>query len=98
TSAMPCGDEVLEIEFDFVLHELHFRLSSGAFLAVPLRAQSVAGFYREYQACLASLGVTVKINPMPVELAHPIRFDLDIAHQSYDEQYVHRFWLVLRHV
>jgi hypothetical protein len=98
TSPMPCGDDLLEIEFDFVLHQLHIRLSSGSSLDVPLRAQSVAGFYREYQASLASLGVTVKINPMPVEVANPVRFDLDIVHQSYDEQYAHRFWQVLRHV
>ncbi len=29
TAAMPYGDEFLEIEFDFVSHELRFRLSEG---------------------------------------------------------------------
>jgi Family of unknown function (DUF5996) len=97
TSAMPYGDDVLDIEFDFVEHELHFRLGSGPALAVPLRAQSVADFYKEYLGCLAKLGVEVKINPMPVELANPTRFDLDTDHKSYDAEYAHRFWQVLVH-
>ncbi|GGG65530.1 DUF5996 family protein [Edaphobacter dinghuensis] len=95
TSAMPYGDDVLDIEFDFVAHELHLRLGSGQALAMKLRAQTVADFYKEYLGCLASLGVTVKIDPMPCELAHPIRFDLDTEHQSYDKEYVQRFWQVL---
>ncbi len=95
TSAMPYNDDVLDIEFDFVAHQLHFRLGSGQGLSVPLRAQSVADFYKEYLGCLASLGVQVKIDPMPCELANPIRFDLDTEHQSYNAEYVQRFWRVL---
>lgn len=95
TSAMPYGDDVLDIEFDFVAHELHLRLGSGQSLAMTLRAQTVADFYKEYSGCLASLGVTVKIDPMPCELAHPIRLDLDTEHKSYDKEYVQRFWQVL---
>jgi hypothetical protein len=98
TSAMPCGEDDLDIEFDFIAHQLHFRLSSGKSLAVPLRAQSVADFYTEYLASLASLGVSVKIDPMPCELANPIRFDLDTVHDSYNPEQAHRFWQVLRHV
>jgi hypothetical protein len=95
TSAMPYGDDVLDIEFDFVAHKLHFRLGSGPAVSVPLRAQTVADFYKEYLGCLASLGVAVNIDPMPCELANPIRFDLDTEHKSYDAEYVHRFWRVL---
>jgi uncharacterized protein DUF5996 len=99
TSAMNYGgkmsDEVLDIEFDFVAHELHFRLGSGKTLAMKLRPRTVADFYKEYLGCLASLGVEVKIDPMPCELANPIRFDLDTEHKSYDEEYAQRFWRVL---
>ena len=87
----------LDIEFDFVAHELHFRLGSGRRSRCRCGAQSVADFYKEYLACLASLGVEVKIDPMPCELANPIRFDLDTEHKSYDPEYAHRFWLVLVH-
>jgi hypothetical protein len=95
TSAMACGDDVLDIEFDFVAHALHMRLGSGIDHVLPLRAQTVADFYREYMDCLKELGVEVKIWPMPVEVTNPIRFDLDTEHKSYDPEYAHRFWQVL---
>ncbi len=95
TSTMACGDDVLDIEFDFVAHALHMRLGSGIDHVLPLRAQTVADFYREYMDCLKELGVEVKIWPMPVEVTNPIRFDLDTEHKSYDPEYAHRFWQVL---
>ena len=95
TAAMPWGQELLEIEFDFVSHDLRFRLSDGASLSKPLRAQSVAEFYSEYQRSLAAMGVPVKINPVPVELKDPIRFAEDTTHASYDPEWANRFWRVL---
>ncbi len=95
TSAMPFGDELLEIEFDFVSHDLRFRISSGAMLSTPLRAQSVADFYSEYQRSLAALGVSVPIHPVPVEVKDPIPFAEDTKHSSYDREYANRFWRVL---
>jgi hypothetical protein len=97
TSAMAYGGDVLDVEFDFVKQELHLRLGSGAEIALPLRAQTVADFYKEYMASLRSLGVEVKINPMPVEVSKPVRFDLDTVHKSYDPEYARRFWHVLAH-
>ena len=95
TAAMPVPDGVLEIEFDFADHQLLFRMSSGARLSVPLRPQSVADFYREYQDCLSQLGVSVRLNPVPVEIKDPIPFAKDTQHASYDTEYVRRFWRVL---
>jgi hypothetical protein len=95
TSAMPYQGDLLEIEFDFVSHDLRFRLSSGSELAVPLRAQTVASFYAEYQRCLSTLGVSVEINPVPVEISDPIPFAKDEVHHSYDPEYAHRFWRTL---
>jgi len=77
TAAMPYGAEMLEIEFDFVSHDLRFRMSTGAMISTPLRAQSVAEFYAEYQRSLAALGVSVEIDTMPCELKTPIRFEDD---------------------
>jgi hypothetical protein len=96
TSAMTCGDDVLDVEFDFVAHVLHLRLGSGADRTMKLQPRTVADFYREYMDCLKELGVEVEIWPMPVEVANPIRFDLDTEHKSYDREYVRRFWQVLR--
>ncbi len=72
-------------------------MSTGASLSTPLRAQSVADFYREYQRSLAALGVSVNIHAVPVELQHPIPFTEDVEHASYDPQAAHRFWRVLMH-
>jgi hypothetical protein len=97
TSAMPYGAEFLEIEFDFVSHKLRFRLSTGGSLSTPLRAQSVAEFYAEYERSLAAIGVRVKINPVPAEMKDPISFAEDFVHADYDAEAAHRFWRVLMH-
>ena len=46
-------------------------------------------------AALDSVGAPVHIWPMPVEVAQPIPFEQDTAHQSYDPEYAQRFWRVL---
>jgi hypothetical protein len=97
TASMPVSDGVLEIEFDFATHELLFRMSTGARLSAPLRPQSVADFYREYRDCLSQLGVSVHINPVPVEIKDPIPFAADRVHAAYDPEYVRRFWHILMH-
>jgi len=95
TSAMPYGADFLEIEFDFVNHQLLFRTSTGLSAYQPLRAQSVADFYTEFQKTLSDLGVHVEIYATPVELAHPIPFAEDTEHCAYDPDAAHRFWRIL---
>jgi hypothetical protein len=56
----------------------------------------VAQFFDEFTKTLAALGVSVRIHPMPVEVANPIRCDLDTVHRSYDSDAVTRFWHTLR--
>jgi hypothetical protein len=100
TSPMPLGGggDMLEIEFDFQAHVLHFRFSDGRFLDLPLRPQSVAAFYQGYRDALDSLGLHIPIWPMPVEIANPIRFDQDETHASYDPEAVERFQRILMRV
>ncbi len=96
TSAMPVATGgLLDIEFDFIGHELICRRSSGQIERLVLRPQSVAAFFAEYRTTLASLGVKAEIDPMPVELKEPIRFDQDTVHNSYDANAVFRFWQIL---
>ena len=96
TSAMPLPDgNLFDIEFDFIEHELVFRVSDGQSRMLPLRPQPVAEFYDEYRDLLHGLGVTIEIDPMPVEVADPIRFDKDTVHCSYDPDAVSRFWQIL---
>ncbi len=99
TSAMPLPNgETLDIEFDFIAHQLVFRNSAGQMERQPLGAQTVADFFADYRATLARMRVAVEIHPMPVELPSPIRFDLDTIHKSYDADAVERFWRILSSV
>ncbi|HYX69214.1 MAG TPA: DUF5996 family protein [Terriglobales bacterium] len=95
TSAMPCGERALEIEFDFLDHQLLLRASDGAARRIALAPRSVADFYREFMAALKSMGVQVKIWAMPVEIPDPIPFERDTVHASYDPQAAHSFWRIL---
>ncbi|HEY3926826.1 MAG TPA: DUF5996 family protein [Candidatus Koribacter sp.] len=95
TGAMPTPQGNLEIEFDFLAHQLHFRLSNGRDHLLALRPQSVAEFYRQHLECLRELGVSLKIRPVPCELQSPIPFPEDTKHAQYDSEYVERFWRIL---
>ncbi len=95
TTAMPYGDRLFEIEFDFIDHQLLIECSDGASKTLTLHSQSVADFYDEVLAALQELGIEVKIWTMPVEVANPIRFSEDHEHKSYDAEYANRFWRAL---
>jgi Family of unknown function (DUF5996) len=98
TSAMPWRGDVLEVEFDFISHVVELRMGSGKRAAVRLSARPVAEFYAEYMDALKSLGVEAKIWPMPVEVADPVRFDLDTVARPYDADAVVRLHQVLMRV
>ncbi|WP_040549340.1 DUF5996 family protein [Pedosphaera parvula] len=95
TSPMPYGRDTFEIEFDFIDHKIDINTSWGASKTLTLAPRSVAQFYHEFMDALHSLGIDVKIWPMPVEIPNPIRFDQDSQHASYDAEHAHRFWRIL---
>src|SRR6267142_789411 len=95
TSAMPYGDRIFEIEFDFIDHLLLIKCSDGAAKTLVLRPQSVADFYAEVMSALRELGIEIKIWTMPVEIPDPIRFEEDTVHAAYDAEYANRFWRAL---
>src|SRR3989441_1241212 len=74
TTAMPYRSGAFEVEFDFVDHRLTVTTSDGARRDIALRPQAVADFYREYMGVLDSLGIAVKLGPVPVEVGDPIPF------------------------
>ena len=96
TWSIPYGDELFDIEFDFVNHQLQVRESSGCSKSMALRPQSVAAFYEEYLSLLRSLKITVKLYPKPLEVSDPIPFAEDRQHASYDKEFAQRFWRILR--
>ena len=95
TLPMPYGARILEIDFDFLDHTLIAQTSDGARAVIPLRPMTVAEFYRQLMAALAGLGAPVRIWPMPVEVASPIRFDQDELHHAYDPGFAQRFWRIV---
>ena len=95
TSPMPYGTLMLQVDFDFVDHQLIVENSAGDRNTIPLVPMTVADFYRKFMAALHDVSCAVRIWPNPVEIADPIPFEADLAHHSYDREYVERFWRVL---
>jgi hypothetical protein len=95
TSPIPVGNEILEIEFDFIGHRLVARTSRGEERTLPLVPQTVADFHLRVIELLNGIGVAVAINEMPNEVPNPIRFSQDRTHAAYDAAAAHRFWRAL---
>ena len=95
TSAIPYGDGIFEVRFDFIDHKLIIETSWGASKTLALEPRSVAEFYAEFMSALRSLGIEVKIWTMPCEVPNPVRFESDTQHASYDREYAHRLWKIL---
>jgi hypothetical protein len=98
TSPIPWGEEVFEIEFDFIGHQLLGRTSRGLQRLIALEAQPVARFYERVNALLRELDITVDIYEVPNEMPGPIPFSRDYSHRSYDAAAAHAFWRVLMQV
>ncbi len=98
TSPIPYEDgRTFDISFDFIDHQLIAQTSDGDVRLIPLVPKSVADFYAEYMSMLRSLGITVKILPVPMEMPDTLRFTEDRTHASYDREAAHRFGQLLVH-
>lgn len=95
TSLIPHGARSFSIDFDLVDHRLVIQTSEGTGRALPLRAQSVAEFYRAVLDALERLGFGVSIHGRPNEVEVSIPFAEDREHAAYDPEYAHRLWHVL---
>jgi len=95
TSPIPYAKGAFEISFDFIAHTLEITTSLGETRAFRLAPRTVAEFYMKLMGALHSLGIDVKVWPMPVEVPRPVRFNLDESHAAYDSKYAHRFWQIL---
>ncbi len=95
TSPMSYGDQMLQVDFDFIDHRLVIATSRGVQRSVPLEPMSVASFYRQVLKMLEELGAPVPIWTTPVEVLEPITFEQDEIHRAYDAEYAQRFWRIL---
>ena len=95
TSLIPNGDEAIDLEFDFVSHQLVGRSSAGRAAELALASMSVAEFYARTLELLRVLDVAATINPLPSELPDPVAFGEDRKPRPYDAAAVHSFWRIL---
>ena len=95
TSPIPCASEIFDMEFDFIAHRLIVRSSRGEERTISLEPQAVADFHRRVMDLLGEMGIVVRINDTPNEIANPTPFSRDRLHASYDAGAAHAFWRVL---
>lgn len=98
TSNMPTDDGSIEIVLDLIDHEAVICRHDGETRRVPLRDQSVAGFYGATLDALRALGVDLSIISKPFDpqrVGSDTPFDKDTVHHHYDAEYVSRFHRIL---
>jgi hypothetical protein len=95
TSAIPIGDRILQIDFDFIDDAVVFETSDSGRHSIPLAAGSIADFHASVRAALAVLDVTVAIDGTPSEMADMPPFAEDTAERPYDADAARAFWRAL---
>ena len=95
TPLIPCDGGGIELEFDFIAHELVIRATSGEDRRVRLEAGELAGFYAAVMEALAGLGALTPINPQPTEIPDSVPFTEDHARRAYDPEMATALWRAL---
>ena len=95
TSLIPNGGSGLQLEFDFIDHQLVVRTSDGGVRRVALAPRSIAAFYAEMMAALDELGAPTRIVAVPNELPDATPFAKDAAERPYDPAIAEAFWRAL---
>ena len=95
TGLIPHGSSGFELEFDFISSALTVRICDGEVERVALTRRSVSNFYTELPDKLTTLGIPVRIDVRPNELAVVTPFPDDLAPREYDPAAAHRFWRAL---
>jgi Family of unknown function (DUF5996) len=96
TSPIPYADSCFQLDFDLFDHQLVVQTSEGEVRRIAL-GSSVKVFYADVMRTLGGLGIQVRMQPRPSEVADPIPFTED-DRATYDPAAAHRFWEVLRRV
>jgi hypothetical protein len=95
TSPMPGGARTLEVELDFLDHQLRLRSSDGGQRILPLRAGSIADFYDGYLEALRELDFHPPIWPVPTEMEEAVPFTELREPAPYDSDAAQRCWRAL---
>ncbi|HSP81644.1 MAG TPA: DUF5996 family protein [Myxococcaceae bacterium] len=96
TSPMPSGSCLVQVDFDFIDHELRFLTSDGEQRVMELESRPVAEFYMDALATLRSLGIEVSISDVPCEIPDDrTPFGEDWHHATYVPEQAWRWWRAL---
>ena len=95
TGLMPYEDYNFQIDFDFTDHHLKVATTKGEQRQFSLRSISVSDFYFKIFQVLEELNIHVKIKPVPVEIQHPIPFEKDHVHDTYEPEQAIAFHIAL---
>ena len=92
TSAIPYRGGAFDLEFDFLDHQLHLRISDGRRRQIALAPRTVADFYRDTMQMLADVDISTRIHAAPNEVDPAIPFADDDQHAAYDSHAAQLFW------
>jgi Family of unknown function (DUF5996) len=94
TSAMPHGSHSVEVQFDFISHQLLIQVSDGSRRSFALTSMSVADFFAQYMSALRELGIDPAIYASPVEVVTAVAFAQDREHATYNAHAAQQCWLI----
>ncbi len=98
TDSIPLDGRLFEIEFNFVNHKLSVTTSEGTQKSFLLNdGLSVASFYKQLFTILDELNIDVNILAKPFDHESTIPFAEDEEHNSYDKEFIERYWQILKH-
>jgi len=92
TGPMPYAARALQVDLDFLDHQLLATDSDGRVWAMALAPRSVADFYRELADGLRTIGIEVSTWPVPVEVEDATPFPADERHATYDPGHAEALW------
>lgn len=95
TSLVPYGAEGFELAFDLLGEELRLTTTTGERRAVALEPRTVADFHRAVLEAMDSVGMPVRIHPMPSEIEGAIPLDEDTTHRAFDPGAARTLWRAL---
>jgi len=95
SSPIPCGERILQIDFDLIADQVILATSDGDTRKIALEAGSIAGFHTAVTAALGDLDVKTSFDGKPSEMPDALPFAEDDAIRPYDGEAVRRFWRAL---
>ncbi len=95
TSTMPYGNRGVEVQFDFIAHQLLIQVDDGSRRSFPLASMPVSDFFARYMSALHELRIDPAIYASPVEVVTAIPFAQDHEHATYNPRAAQQCWLII---